>query len=284
MFKIKNIATDEHKRVRLIPKEGAEVNSLDENIVEQGNGDLTFCLAPDTSSGPSDILGIALGLGNSYSGGSLRMGAILVKKEWNPEGKDFLVMIGNKPDPEQWIQGHVSPFTDIPDSDQKIIVFDTNDGESPTGEIETWQVALIIPEDKLVIISEWTGIWEATLKPRSIVVYEENEVDVKETYLSFQVTENHLLPEAVYGDGYYMPQYERETIMVLPSASEELLPRLSKTYDPEAGDYGSISVMGRIWGDRRDGEVWETNYGFSAAVFGKVNGVHTGIFQGLYVW
>lgn len=284
MFKIKNITADEHKRVRLSPVMGAEVNSLDENIVEHDNGDLTFCLAPDTSNDPSNILGIALGLGNNYSGGSLRMGAILVKKEWNPEGKDFLVMIGNKPGPEQWIQGHVSLFTDLPDSDQKIIVFDADKAESPTEEVETWQVALIIPEGELAIISEWTGIWEAALVPRSILVYEENQVDVKEAYLSLQVTENHLLPEAIYGDGYYMPQYERETIMVLPSAGEELLPRLSRTYDQDTGEYGSISVMGRIWGDRRDGEVWETNYGFSAVVFGEVNGVHTGIFQGLYVW
>ena len=284
MFKIKNITADEHKRVRLSPVMGTEVNSLDENIVEQDNGDLTFCLAPDTSNDPSNILGIALGLGNSYSRGSLRMGAILVKKEWNPEGKDFLVFIGNKPDPESWIQGYVRLFADIPDSDQKIIVFDTNYEESPTGEIETWQVALVIPEGELIIISEWTGIWEATLEPEYINVFEENEVDVKETYLSFQVTENHLLPEAIYGDGYYIPQYEGETIMVLPSAGEELLPRLSNTYDPETNGNGSISVMGRIWGDRRDGEVWETSYGLSAAVFGKVNGVHTGIFQGRYVW
>lgn len=284
MFKIKNIAADEHKRVRLIPVMGTEVNSLDEKIVEQDNGDLTFCLAPDTSNDPSNILGIALGLGNSYSRGSLRMGAILVKKEWNSEGKDFLVMIGNKADPEHWIQGNVSLFTDIPDSDQKIIVFDTRNSPSLTEEIETWQVALVIPEDELIIISEWTGIWEATLEPKYINVFEENEVDVKETYLSFQATENHLLPDAIYGDGYYIPQYDPEAITVLPSAGEELLPRLSNTYDPETDGNGSISVMGRIWGDRRDGEVWETNYGLSAAVFGKVNGVHTGIFQGLYVW
>ena len=279
MFKIKNATADEHKRVRLIPVAGTEFSSVDQNIVQQDNGDLTFCLAPDTASDPSNILGIALGRGMDS-----RMGAILVKKEWNLVDKPFYVSIANKLDPENMIEGNVTRFTDIPGSDQRIILFNAGQAVGLSREIETWQVDLIMPEDELVISSEWTGIWEATLEPQSIAVYEENGVDLKEYYLSFQVTENHLVPEATYGNGYYMFQTVSNTVLVLPPTGEELLPRLSRTYDPDNSTYGSISVMGRIWGDRRDGEVWETNFGFSAVVFGEVNGIHTGIFQGLYVW
>lgn len=279
MFKIKNATADEHKRVRLIPVADTEVSSVDQNIVQQDNGDLTFCLAPDTASDPSNILGIALGRGMDS-----RMGAILVKKEWNLVDKPFYVSIANKLDPENMIEGNVTRFTDIPGSDQRIILFNAGQARGLSEEIETWQVDLIMPEDEVVISSEWTGIWEASLEPQSIAVYEENGVDLKEAYLSFQVTENHLVPEATYGNGYYMFQTVSNTVLVLPPAGEELLPRLSRTYDPDNSTYGSISVMGRIWGDRRDGEVWETNFGFSAVVFGEVNGIHTGIFQGLYVW
>lgn len=283
MYKIQNIS-DSNKRIRLIPTDGAVANIDDSGgaVAKDGNNVL-LCLAPDKSSDPSNIIGVALGNGM----GEL-MGAFMVKKEWNADENPAVVAIYLKDNPELKMVAQIDKSVDVPNTDYKLYVGNFNVNlnlENAVHQVDSLMVEFLIDGSEHGALVEWTGDFSSTTEPRRITTYDEDGVNVIDSAMSAQVIEDQLLPGAIYGDAYYLPQYaDYESIRVLEKSSQEMVTRLTKTYNEEDGTYGSVAEVGMLWGDRRDGAVWDHTYGYTCAVFGKVNDKHTGIFQAVYVW
>ena len=283
MYKIQNIS-DSNKRIRLIAVDSAVANIDDSGgaVAKDGNNVL-LCLAPDKTSDPSNIIGVALGNGM----GEL-MGAFMVKKEWNADENPAVVAIYPKDNPELKMVAQIDRFVDVPNTDYKLYVGNFNVNlnlENAVHQVDSLMVEFLIDGSEHGALVEWTGDFSSTTEPRRITTYDEDGVNVIDSAMSVQVIEDQLLPNAIYGDAYYLPQYaDYESIRVLEKSSQEMVTRLTKTYNGEDHAYGSVAEVGMLWGDRRDGAVWDHTYGYTCAVFGKVNDKHTGIFQGIYVW
>ena len=283
MLKITNRSTG-NKRIRLTALDSA-MSNIDDSVgaVAKDGNNVLLCLAPDKSSDPSNIIGVALGNGM----GKL-MGAFMVKKEWNANDDIAEVAIYPKDNPELKMVSQIYKSVDVPNTDYKITVVNFNVNlnlENAVHQVDSLMVEFLISGSERGALVEWTGDFSSTTEPRRITTYDEDEVNVIDSAMSVQVAEDQLLPDAIYGDAYYLPQDTDDgSIRVLEKSSEEMVTRLTKTYNEKDSTYGSVAEVGMLWGDRRDGAVWDRTFGYTCAVFGKVNDKHTGILHAVYVW